>query len=193
MKIYVNPGDVWDYFQKNKELLAERLDVIAEIEVDEGYELQVFVTEEDGYPLLSIEFEDDVLEKECAISEIDCTLVAKKFFKMLEEHKYDCLSDSQYDDSEIVTDNSLEAEYDVDVEYVDEREDELRLLLSNFLLEAMCVSEGAVEFDNQELSALLDEIEEAAYRTVECIMYRPRIIEDNETGQFRMVESIFDV
>lgn len=193
LKIYVNPDEIWDYFQKHKVRLAEQLDVIAEIESESESGLQIFVTEDNGFPLLSIEYEDEVLEKECAISQSDCTVVARKFFKMVEDHKDEYMSEvSQYSDSSIVTDLSEDSETNADWEYVEEREDELKLLLTNFLLAAMGMSEGDMEFDDGELSALLDEIEDSVYNTVNCVLYRPRMIEDEETGQLSLVESIYD-
>lgn len=195
LKIYVNPDEVWDYFQKNKVRLVEQLDVIAEIESESEEDgLQIFVTEENSFPLLSIEYGDEVLEKECAISQADCTVVTRKFFKMIEDHKEEYLAEAnQYSDNDIITDTSgNRGVTEGDWEYIEEREDELRLLLTGFLLAAMGMEEGDMEFDDSELSALLDEIEDSVYNTVNCVIYRPRIIEDDETGQLSLIESIYD-
>lgn len=194
LKIYVSPDDVWEYFQKHKIRLAEELDVIAEIELEGESGLQIFITEDNGFPLLSIEYEDEILEKECAISKADCTLVARKFFKMLDEHSDEYMSEvNQYADSRIVTDLSDDSGSNADWEYVEEREDELKLLLVNFLLEAMGMSEGDMDFNDDDLSALLDDIEDSVYVKMNCVLYRPRMIEDEETGQLSLVESIYDM
>ena len=60
MNIYVKPDEIWDYFQKNKKHLEEVVEVIAEVELDDKTKLQVCITEDSGYPKLTLELEDDV-------------------------------------------------------------------------------------------------------------------------------------
>lgn len=188
LKIYVNPDDVWDYFQKHKAHLADTLDEIAAAETadDEDIGLQVFITEENGYPQISIEYGDEVLEKECAISKNDCIQVVRKMFQMVEKYE-PIISDAHTEEDEDTTATVDET----DLELVAEREAELQIALEEFLYKVMGCSEGEMEFDETELSEMLDSIEETLYGVFGYLMYRPRIIEDGN-GQPRLIEYLFE-
>lgn len=192
LQTYVRPDDVWDYFQKNKKRLEDAVDVIAEITID-GIEetLQICLTEEKGYPLLTIEFDDEQFEKECAISENDCMQVARKLFKMLDGYEQKISEPPQEEDN---ADNSPIADAS-DVEIVDEREMELALALQEFLINALGYAADEVDCDDigidyDELMSILDKFEEVLYESG-YYMYRPKIVEDAE-GNKRLVEFPFD-
>lgn len=187
LKIYVNPDDVWDYFQKHKAHLADTLDEIAVAETadDEDIGLQVFITEENGYPQISIEYGDEVLEKECAISKNDCIQVVRKMFQMVE--KYEPIISDTHTEEEDATATVDET----DMELVAEREAELQIALEEFLCKAMGCSEGEMEFEEIELSEILDSIEELLFEAFGYMMYRPRIIEE-EGGQLRLSEYLYE-
>lgn len=188
LKIYVNPDDVWDYFQKHKVHLADALDEIAAAETadDEDIGLQVFITEENGYPQISIEYGDEVLEKECAISKNDCIQVVRKMFQMVEKYE-PIISDTHTEEDEDTTATVDET----DLELVAEREAELQIALEEFLCKVMGCSEGEMEFEEIELSEILDSIEELLFEAFGYLMYRPRIIEE-EGGQLRLSEYLYE-
>lgn len=181
LKIYVNADEVWNYFQKHKARLGNALDVIAE-SVEDGVEtgLQIFVTEENGYPQLSVEIGDEVLEKEFAISESDCALVARKFFKMVENftHKSNKAADTPETD---------EAD-ETDIEIVAEREFELCEAFLSFLMFAMGYDESEaanIPIDEEFLIPLLDEVE-AICADAGLPFYRPQVIADDD-GQMKII------
>ncbi len=181
LKIYVNADEVWNYFQKHKARLGNALDVIAE-SVDNGVEtgLQIFVTEENGYPQLSVEIGNEVLEKEFAISESDCALVARKFFKMVENFV------PMTDEAAAISESNETDE--TDIEIIAEREFELCEAFLSFLMFAMGYDEAeAADFpvDEEFLIPLLDEIE-VICADVGLPFYRPQVITDDD-GQMKII------
>lgn len=164
MKIYVKPDEIWDYFQKNKKHLKEVVEVIAEVELDDKTNLQVCITEDNGYPKLTLELEDDVLEKECAISKSDCDVVSHKFYAVFESTIEKLNESFKIDESE---------------EFSYEREDEILEALAEFLTVILDIPVDA--FDDEELVAMiLESFEEVLYNDFGLVIDRGETIVEGD-------------
>lgn len=184
IEVYVKPDELWDYFQKHKKCLGIVMDNVAEVLDDETESplVRVYLTEENGYPSMTIEQvhgedEEEVLVKECAISAKDCVAVYQKLLKRLEEYA-----------EEIKFEMSLASDIDeTDLEIVADREAELREALAVFLNTLMGYDESdEIVYDEEELSDMLDNIEMMMCQDFGYVAYRPQIIECN--GQKKLVE-----
>lgn len=182
IKVYVKSDELWDYFQKHKKRFESAMDNIAEVLDDETKSplVRIYLTEENGYPSMTIEqvhCEDDeeILVKECAISEKDCVAVYQKLLKQLEE----CAEENE---------SETESEVDeTDFEIVAEREAELREALAFFLNTLMGFDESdEIAYDDEELSNILNNIGMMMYQDFGYVAYRPQIIECD--GQMKLVD-----
>ena len=182
IKVYVKPDELWDYFQKHKKRFESAMDNVAEVLDDETKSplVRVYLTEENGYPSMTIEQvhgedEEEVLVKECAISAKDCVAVYQKLLKQLEEYAKEIKSETTSGVDE------------TDLELVAEREAELREALAVFLNTLMGFDESdEIVYDEEELSDMLDNIEMMMCQDFGYVAYRPQIIECN--GQKKLVE-----
>lgn len=182
IKVYVKPDELWDYFQKHKKRFESAMDNVAEVLDDETESplVRVYLTEENGYPSMTIEQvhgedEEEVLVKECAISAKDCVAVYQKLLKQLEEYAAEIKSETTSGVDE------------TDLELVAEREAELREALAVFLNTLMGFDESdEIVYDEEELSDMLDNIEMMMCQDFGYVAYRPQIIECN--GQKKLVE-----
>ena len=181
IRIYVKPDKVWDLFQNNKEHF-EVAWKIAEILDDETKEtlIAVCLIEENDYPLITIEQEEKILIRECAISSKDCTMVYEKLLEMLNE--YD-------EELKLKMNSETSAEVDeIDLEIIADRESESREALAVFL-NVLCGDDENF-YDEELLGEILDNIEQMMYQEFDYIFYRPQIIECD--GKFKVVESFYE-
>lgn len=182
IEVYVKPDELWDYFQKHKKRFEIAMDNVAEVWDDETESplVKVYLTEENGYPSMTIEQvhgedEEEVLVKECAISAKDCVAVYQKLLKQLEE----CAAEIKSETTSGVD--------ETDLELVAEREAELREALAVFLNTLMGYDESdEIVYDEEELSDMLGNIEMMMCQDFGYVAYRPQIIECN--GQKKLVE-----
>lgn len=183
IKVYVKPDELWEYFQKHKKHFQNAMDNIAEaFDNTETPLVRIYLTEDQGYPSMTVEQvydngEEEILVKECAISAKDCTAVCQKLLKQLEEYAEKIEAEA----------NSVSALDEADFEIVDEREAELREALAVFLNALMGLDDCEdVVVDDEELSAILDSIEAIMCQEFGYVIYRPQIIECD--GQMKLVE-----
>lgn len=183
IKVYVKPDELWEYFQKHKRHFEDAMDNIAEaFDNTEISLVRIYLTEDKGYPSMTVEQvhdngEEEILVKECAISAKDCATVYQKLLKILEEYAEKFETEA----------NSISTLEETDFEIVDEREAELREALAVFLNTLMGLDDCEdVVFDDEELGAILDSIEATMCQEFGYVIYRPQIIECN--GQMKLVE-----
>ena len=185
LKVYVKLDEVWNYFQCKKEHFKDAMDSIAEVLDNETERplVRIYLTEENGYPLMTVEqvCENDgeeVIEKECAISLNDCTSVYRKMLTMLEEYDTDLEQVSEADETDIII--------------VEEREAELKEVLACFINSLMGYDgdENTLSsiIDGEELDEILDYIEGMMFE-FGFIIYRPRIAEKD--GKQIVVDSMY--
>lgn len=182
LQIYIKPEDLWEYFQKYKKRFENAMDNVAEVLDDKTKNplVRVYLTEENGYPSMTIEQvhdedNEEVLAKECAISAKDCITVYQNLLKRLEEYAKEIKSEITLDVDE------------TDLELIAEREAELREALAVFLNTLMGFDESnEIVYSDEELSEILDNIEMMMSQDFGYVAYRPQIVECN--GQMKLVE-----
>lgn len=183
IKVYVKADELWEYFQKHKKRFENAMDNVAEAFDDSDNPLvRIYLTEDKGYPSMTIEQvhdndEEEILARECAISAKDCTAVYQNLLEKLEEYA-----------KEIESETKLTSGVDeTDFEIVNEREAELKEALAVFLNTLMGLDDcEEIVYDDEELSSILDGIEAMMCQEFGYIIYRPQIIECD--GQMKLVE-----
>lgn len=183
IKVYVKPDELWEYFQKHKKHFQNAMDSIAEaFDNTETPLVRIYLTEEKGYPSMTVEEvheneEEEILVKECAISVKDCTAVYQKLLKKLEEYAEEIESETK----------SISEVDETDFEIVNEREAELKEALAVFLNILLGLDDcEEIVYDDEELSSILDGIEAMMCQEFGYVIYRPQIIECD--GQMKLVE-----
>lgn len=175
IKVYIEPDELWYYFQKHKKRFGITMDNIAEVLDDETESplAKIYLTEENGYPSMTIEQvhdgdNEEILVKECAISSKDCITVYQKLLKQLEEYGKEIKSETR---------SASEAD-ETDSEIVLERESELREALAIFLNTLMGLEEcDEIIYGEEELTKMLDNIEIMLCQDFGYVIYRPQIVE----------------
>lgn len=198
VKIYIPADEVWSFFFKNKERCTEEM---VEIAANDETEYAVYLTEDEGCPMLSVCHGDD--EPECeegTISMDDCTETAKRMFiRYLFPVTVTC--DKAVSQKSIVKyEEPDEDDEDSEQEKLDEiyqRDDELTLALCDFL---KVVFEEDV--DGAELIELYGEsiIVQILDELLECLandhcftnIRRPTFVTDPETGYKFYTEYPYD-
>ena len=167
MKIFIPYDEVWNYFQENKTRLLYTCDEIACSE-GENDRVSVFLTEENGRPRLTVETDGVVLESEEVISCRDCEETVFNMYKSIKKGEGDPNKEE------------MEAQ-------VSQREAELCKALKEFLNVAFDSDDF---YDDDELSSILDSIEERIHDDFGYIMHRPIVI-DHEFKSV-LLNSIFE-
>lgn len=86
IEVFVKPEDVWNYFQSRLEALRENsVDILAQCQIGDS-SLQVCITEHKGFPKVTIELDDSVLNKEFAVNPADCLNVSRLTYSMFEDY-----------------------------------------------------------------------------------------------------------
>lgn len=150
-EVFVEPNDVWKYFQsRQKELQENSVDILAQCQFD-GISLQVCITDCKGFPELTLELDDSVLEKDYALNESSCSTISQNLFSKFDDY---CKSpESLGIDEEISEDDE---EYDV------EREMEILEATKQFLSVLFNIPNEELE-DMEMLLLILNNIESMLY------------------------------
>ena len=77
-RIIIEAQDVWGYFEDNKEKLATSMEMIAS-NIDYGTE--IYLSEEEDYPMLIAMVDDDVDCEELILNERDCYETVTRFYE----------------------------------------------------------------------------------------------------------------
>ncbi len=175
--IHVQPENVWSFFQKNRERLSEEMVAIAE---NGDTEYAVYLTEEDGYPLLCVCKGDDAPEyEEGAVNERDCANTAKRCYTQylfpvtVTSKKAENYFVGQDESKETL---ALQEREDA----ICAREDELLFAICDFL--QVVLAETCFEvtelYDEETLMEILDGILEKLASDYNMTIYRPMMVED---------------
>lgn len=163
---YLAPERVWRYFQNNKEYLKDHMQEIASDKTGDGSFLKVYLTNEYGYPEITVESDSIVVDRDCAINCNDCTSVVARLYKVAE---------SYYADEETTFDE--DATYE-DYKIVNDREIELQNATLNFLSKVMNVDEDeAVELYGEEIDDIIDTLQDMLFEEFGLSIYRPKIVD----------------
>lgn len=185
LKVYVNLDDIWNYFQENKKHFETAMDSVAEVlnvEIEKPL-VRIYLTEENGFPSITIERvlsndDEEVIAKECAMSEDDCKEIYKKFLNQLKG--------CDKDFSKLNSESSFGVGDD-DLQLIADREIELTEALANFLNILMGFNDSnEVIYGDDELLEILDDIEMMMYQDFGYAPYHPKIIDYD--GQMKLVE-----
>ena len=173
-KIILEPSEVWEYYQSNKNEFKSSMSEIASCD---EYGISVYLSEnEKGNPCIVVEADDSEVCSENVVSESDCKNTVQKIYdKYLTDKVVEVLSDLNDDD-----DSLLEQE-----DAISEREDELDTLVYEFV---MGVLGGEVYFDGCEADDMLDDMKEHFLeymaRKHGLPIFRPMVLEDEDGEDF---------
>lgn len=185
LNVYVNPDDIWNYFQKNKKRLEIAMDNVSEVLNVETKKplVKIYLTEENGRPSVTIERvissdDEKVIAKGCAMSADDCKEIYKNFLNQLKGYDKDF--------SKLTSESSLGTDDD-DLQFVANREIELTEALASFLNILMGFDDSdEVVYGDNELLEILNDIEMMMYQDFGYAPYHPKIIDYD--GQIELVE-----
>lgn len=198
VKIHIPADEVWSFFFKNKERCIEEM---VEIAANDETEYAVYLTEDEGYPMLSVCHGDDEPEyEEGTISKDDCTETAKRMFvRYLFPVTVTCgktvFQDSIAKNAEPDEEDDSSEQDRLDEIY--ERDDELTLALCDFLKVVFEEDvDGAELLESYTESVILEILDEF----LDCLaanhcftdIRRPTFITDPETGEEFFTEFPYD-
>ena len=180
-KIYIPFNEVWDFYTDHKERLKEEYVLIAE---NPELEREIYLTMEEGkqYPTVNVFHGELPIYTEVMVSEADARRSVREIYT-----KYLFPVNSDVDESDDLSERR--GEYDSDSmtlqemeDAVYERDDQLLLGMQDFL---------EVIFDDADLWNLmsLGEVEDLLddflthLADIGFLVYRPRIIADDDTGK----------
>lgn len=176
------PGEVWDFYQKNETKLAEEMALIAKSEPD-GHE--VYLTEDDGIPLIAVIKNGKTVYEEGAISENDTISTVSAIYK---KYIYVGVDETECSSEEDSTDPNREI---LDAEILDQ-EDALVSAFTDFL-------SVVTNFDYKEMDGLEGEINEMMESVLLTLtneygvsVYRPMFVMNTDTGKEEFTEYPYD-
>ena len=171
--IHVKPEEVWSFYQKNAEQLAEQMVSIAENE-DTG--MNVYLTEDSDSPQLVVtDNNDKVVHEEYLVSQRDAEHSAKKIYE-----KYvvpiDAGGDEEDNDEEITRSDMEDAIY--------EREDEILMAFEDFLEVLMEENRDTIYdgYHDKQFDDLLNKVVRTIAVDSGVRVRRPMFLIDERTG-----------
>lgn len=197
-KIHIPADEVWSFFFKNKERCTEEM---VEIASNDETKYAVYLTEDEGYPMLSVCHGDEEPEyEEGAISKDDCSETAKRMFvrylfpitvtcdKAISKH-----STVKYEEPEEDEDDSTQDMLDE----VYQRDDELTLALCDFLQVVLEEDIDGAEllgtYGESVIAQILDEfLDSLASEHCFTNIRRPTFVTDPESGVEYYTEYPYD-
>jgi len=197
-KIHIPADEVWSFFFKNKERCTEEM---VEIASNDETKYAVYLTEDEGYPMLSVCHGDDEPEyEEGTISKDDCTETAKRMFiRYLFPVTVTCgktiFQENVEKDDEVDEDDDPTEQDRLDEIY--ERDDELTLALCEFLKVVFEEDTDGAElletYTEAVIAEILDEfLDLLAVNHSFTDIRRPTFINDPETGVEFFTEYPYD-
>lgn len=174
-KIHVKPEDVWKFYNRNAEQLADQMVSIAENE-DTG--INVYLTEDSDSPQLVVtDNNDKVIHEEYLVSHPDAERSTKKIYeKYVVPIDTTPASDDEDDDEEITRSDMEDAIY--------EREDEILMAFEDFL-EVLMEESRDVLYDgyhDKQFDDLLNKVVRLIATESPVRVRRPMFLIDEVTG-----------
>lgn len=191
VNIHLKPTEVWPFFAENKARLESEMVAIAE---NEETSHSVYLTEENGCPLLSVYKEDTKLYEEGAVSAADSESTTKQIYLkylfpvVVHEPKYNFQSDLDEEDDEELT---AEMELQMMEDEIYEREDALMFAMQDFLeIVLNCNTPSQIKelYGEDLVDELLDSFCRLLAEEHLISVYRPTFVTDEETGEESYVE-----
>lgn len=170
------PGEVWEFYQKNATKLTNEMALIADSGAG-GY--KVYLTEDDGIPLITVTENGDTVYEEGTISEDDTTRTVSSIYK-----KY------IYIDEDTPSDNSdremFEAEIFEQEEVIRSAFAEFLSVVTNFDYQMVLHGFGA------EISEMMDSVLLMLTNDYGVSVYRPMFVVNTDTGEEEFTEYPYD-
>lgn len=191
VNIHLKPTEVWPFFAENKARLENEMVAIAE---NEETSHSVYLTEENGCPLLSVYKEDTKLYEEGAVSAADSESTTKQIYLkylfpvVVHEPKYNFQSDLDEEDDEELT---AEMELQMMEDEIYEREDALMFAMQDFLEVVLnCNTPRQIKelYGEDLVDELLDSFCRLLAEEYLISVYRPTFFTDEKTGDESYVE-----
>ena len=194
VNIHVKPEDIWPFFENNKTRLTEEMVSVAE---NEETEYEIYLTEENGYPLFYVYRGELEIDSECAVSLSDCALTAKSLYT---KYLFPVMVTIE---KEEVTGERDENTYD-DFPYslqdmedeVYEREDELHFAAIDFLQVVLGYSDMdrlLALYGEELVNAFVDDMCQYLMDFHDISVYRPMLMVDDTTAEETLVEFPYDL
>lgn len=179
--VHIEPYEIWDFFQNNKKRLKKEMVLIAE---NEETEYALYLTEDDGLPMFNVCKGDGEPEyEEGAVNKNDCTDTAQRCcanylmpVTVRSRRRYG---------------GALEQEQE---EIIENREWELLFAMADFLMTVTkddTCSDGSDYVDTYGADVVQDILDELLPVLAEehgLAVYRPTMMDDEETGEEVFVE-----
>lgn len=171
-RVILESNDVWEYFTEHKEELFNSMKMIAE---NQEYGIEIYLTENDGLPVVMVSVDGEEIAEEAAVSTNDCAYTVKEIYdKYLSKNVISILMGE-------------EEEYTIaeELEIIDDREAELDNAVYECLMAFAPDLLDIVEDPDETCEDLKDHLCEYLYKKHDISVYRPMYLENDEgTDEF---------
>lgn len=186
-KIIIEAENVWDYFEESEEQLSSG--VMEKIASNNDYGVEIFLTgDEDGYPIVVVIVDDEVVEEEYILNKEDCYDTVSKYYDTYLSHSAIDFLSGEHD--------SFDEDISDELDKIDEREGELDeaiyTCLDVFVPNLLDISRDP----DSVYEDIKDHLCEYLYRKYGVSVYRPMYLEcedgSDEFFEFPYSEMEFD-
>ena len=176
VEIKLQPEEVWPVFQRDKERLKHDMDLIAS---NMEYGVEIYLTEQDGYPSISVLVDDMECCCDLGINESDCKRTVSDIYDdYLTNRIIETLGARENECVEDFTEAEME-------DLIDERENELTDLVFDFIRAVLDTDpEDYVEDADALCADCVDHFLEYLHRKWNLPIYRPMFLEDESGEEF---------
>jgi len=122
-EIKIQPQDLWAKFQREKEELKTTMKLIAE---NPEYGVEIYLTEQDGYPAITVLVDDTECCCDVGLNASDCEQTASAIYDDYLTSKIIEILGAPEDDGDDLTEQEIQ-------ELIEDRENELSMLVYDFV------------------------------------------------------------
>ena len=185
-EIGLKPKQVWEFYNKNIARLADEMVSIAK---NDHTRCEIFLTEEEGVPMISVYNDDKLVYEEGAVSEEDTEKTVREIYKKYLLPLVTVVSNEPKKE-EADTEEDGEEVYDEEVTRIDqedqiyEREDEIYLAFQDFL-QVLAEDDYSIKdtfSEDAEVNEIIDHIVEFLAIDHGIRIRRPMFIVDSDSG-----------
>lgn len=163
MAIYVQPSEIWSFFQEHRKELASKYMLVADNHDDA---VEIYLTEEDGMPFFQVEVAGKCESEADSISKVN----AENNYRELISLFIECDRIGEILDTEDV-----------------ERLDEIKAAAEDFLFVLLGCSPEEACIEDDDVDQIVDLVEEFLCEQYGIPIYHPTIVENEETGEAEVV------
>lgn len=176
------PGEVWEFYQKNATKLTEEMALIAKSNASGN---EVYLTEDDGIPMITVVKNGNTIYEEGAISENDAIRTVSEIYK---KYIYDGEDELGHGAEENVAGLSKEM---LEVE-ISEQEDAIRSAFADFLSVVTNFNYQEMECLDGEISDMIESVLLMLTNDYSVSVYRPMFVVNTDTGKEEFTEYPYD-